>query len=197
MIQASRVAALALLLAGCATQRAPMSNPNGLPPDALTLEYLVERGCMPYALGQKTVDEAMRGVGLKGFQSPFGLMPGDTAPHWRGHYAGNPLVNINRGVCNTIIHGPNVDAYRTATETALRRGLGGTAADDGRSAYKAWVPGQITGCREGVRYTFYENSSGFEVDLTRIADCAHDRLREASSAQGSGPHQRQLRVEAV
>jgi hypothetical protein len=179
LFRAAPVAALALMVTGCVAQTPPISNPNGLPAEALTLEYLVRDGCLPYALGLKSEDEAMRSVRLNRFKPLLGLEPGDTAPFWQGSYSGRPRVNVGRGVCNTIIHGADVDAYRTATEIALRRGFGGSA-DDGRADYKVRVPGQITGCRNGVHYTFYptDGRGRFEVDLSRVADCIHDPLKE-------------------
>ena len=179
MIRKSPVAALALMVAGCALERPPISNPNSLPTEALTLQYLVSRGCLPYALGQKTEEQAMRGIGLNHIRPLLGLEPGDTAPFWTGFYPGGPRINVGRGVCNTIVHGSNVIAYRTAAEIALRQGFGGGPSDDGRTEYTAWLPDQISGCRQGVRYTYYQppGRSWFQVDLSRVADCLHDPMR--------------------
>lgn len=178
MIRASCVVALALGLAGCITQSAPISNPAGLPAEALTLEYVVSRACAPYVLGQKSEQEAMRGVQLTRIKPLFGLMPGDTVPFWQGAYPGRPRVNVGGQVCNTIVRGASDDAFRTAAEAAVRRGLGaGSIQEDGRAEYETLVPGQITGCREGVRYTFYRGWGGFDVDLTGGVSCAHDLMK--------------------
>lgn len=167
---------------GCAFNTAPIANPNRLPPDAVALEYVLDRGCLPYVLGRMTEQDAMRGVGLNRIQPIVpGLVPGDGAPYWTGGYAGAPRVNLGGGVCNVGVRGRNLAAYRMATEAALHRTLGTETAADGRAGYRTWVPGQITGCGEAVRYTYYPqpNGKGFSVELTRVSDCARDPQRSA------------------
>jgi len=169
---------VACLAAGGCASTPPIPNPTGLPPDALRLEYVLGRGCLPYVLGHLSEDEAMRGVGLTRIRPIIpGLMPGDNAPFWSGGVA--LRVNVGGGVCNTALHGRNVDAYRAATEAALHRGLGADPATDGRTAYKAILPGQVTGCHQAIRYTFYPEPKwhGFSVELYRVPDCAHDLMR--------------------
>jgi hypothetical protein len=126
--------------------------------------------------------EAMHGAGLHHIQPIVpGLMPGDNAPFWTGGYTGALRVNVGRGVCNISLRGGNFAAYRDATESVVGRTLGVDAAVDGRSGYKAWLSGQVTGCGRGVRYTYYPQPSGhgFSVELSRVSDCAHDPLRVA------------------
>jgi hypothetical protein len=106
-------------------------------------------------------------------------MPGDSAPFWMNNaYPGSPRVNVGGDVCNTVIRSRNVEGDRAAVEQVLRRRFGAAPPDAPASAYKAWVPGEIAACRQGVRYAEYAVPGRpiFEVDLIRV-DCARDRLR--------------------
>jgi hypothetical protein len=89
-------------------------------------------------------------------------------------------VNTGKGVCNTVLHGRDVAAYRAAAQRAIDLTLAPGASDDGRAEYRQWVPGQITGCRQDIRYTYYEDDRRgyFSVELTRVA-CENDPLRAA------------------
>jgi hypothetical protein len=174
------VAVACVAVSGCALGTPPIANPNGLPADALTLEYVLERGCLPYMLGHMTEQQAMRGVGLNHIQPIVPLLvPGGNAPFWARGNALQVTARVGRDICHVHIKGRNFAAYGEATKAALRRTFGAEAASDGGSGYRAWVPGQITGCRQGVRYTYYQEpkSNGFSVENYRVADCAHDPLR--------------------
>jgi hypothetical protein len=161
-----------------------MADPAPPPPgkDALRLESLVAQGCAPYLLGWKTEGEAMRSVALNHIHPlPLGLMPGDNAPYWTSGLPGTLRVNVGGGVCNIVLHGRDAPAYRMAAQRAVDRALGPGAPDDGRSEYRQWVPGQVTGCRRDIRYSYYEDErrGRFWVELTHVA-CAHDPMRGAS-----------------
>ena len=169
-----------IVASGCALGTPPIANPAGLPADALRLEYVLEGGCLPYVLGQLTEADAMHGVGLNHIRPIVpGLVPGDNAPYWAGGFAGALRVNVGRGVCNVVVRGRDFAAYRAATEAALHRTLGADVTAGGRSNYRAWVPGQITGCDQGIRYSYYQlpKGNGFSVELSRVSDCARDPMR--------------------
>ena len=146
------------------------------------LQRAIERGCLPYIFGEKTEGEAMRSAGLNHIRPlPIGLVPGDHDPFWAGGFPISVVAHIGRGSCNVHMKGRAIAAYRAATEAALKRRFGAGMAEDGRAGYEAVVPGQVTGCRDGVRYTYYREPklSGFTVETYRVADCARDPLRGA------------------
>lgn len=172
--------AIALLvspaLSACAVLSAPIVNPEGLPREAQTLQYVLDQACFRYMLGEASEVEAMRGLRLNHFGPGLSFMP-PGPPHWLGSYPGLANLVVGRDSCSVHIHGRDVAAYRAATQRVLRRRFGPGVERDGGSGYKALVPGQITGCREGLRYSYYpepRSSSRFSVDLNRIADCKTD-----------------------
>jgi hypothetical protein len=173
------------LLASTAVLAGGVSSAEPAPPlgkDALRLESLLAQGCAPYLLGRKSEDDAMRSVSLNHIHPlPIGLMPGDNAPYWTSGLPGKLRVNVGAGVCNIALHGRDVAAYRAAAQRGVDLALGPGGADDGQSEYRQWMPGQVTGCRRDVRYTYYEDERRgvFSVELTRVA-CAHDPMRGAS-----------------
>ena len=174
------VASAAVLTDGGRSMAEP--TPPSLGRDALRLESLVAQGCVPYLLGRKTEVDAMRGVALNHIHPPpLGLMPGDAAPYWTSGLPGKLRVNVGAGVCNIVLHGRDVRAYRAAAQRGIDLALAPGAADDGQSEYRQWVPGQVTGCRRDIRYTYYEDErrGRFSIELTRVA-CEHDPLRRAS-----------------
>ena len=173
---------VAAVLAGGGATAAPVAASPDPASDALRLEAVVARGCVPFLLGAKTEAEAMRSVALNHIHPlPIGLMPGDSAPYWTRGLAQRLRVNVGGQVCNVVLHGRDVAAYRAAAQRAIDLALAVGGPDDGRSQYRQWVPGQVTGCRGDVRYSYYEDEPRgvFSVELTRVA-CAHDPMRGAS-----------------
>jgi hypothetical protein len=172
--------ASAALLSGGARSTAEPAPPLGK--DALRLESLVAQGCAPYLLGRKSEVEAMRGVALNHIHPlPLGLMPGDDAPYWTSGLPGTLRVNVGAGICNIVLHGRDAAAYRAAAQRAVDLALGPGGPDERQSEYRQWLPGQVTGCRRDVRYSYYEDErrGRFSVELTRVA-CEHDPMRGAS-----------------
>lgn len=164
---------VSVLLSGCL--HAPIENPDGQPEDALTLRYLLDQACFAVLLDGKAVTDAMDGVRLRKI-TQYSFV-GSPAVLWVGGYPGLSAVHAGPGLCVIAMHGPNLPAYRRATAEVLRARLGADAAEDARSGYKVVLPGQVTGCRRSIRYTYYEpKPSGFEVTLTRVPDCASDPL---------------------
>ena len=166
------------MVGACAFLTPPIPNPAGLPSDALTLQYVLDQGCFPYMLGEKSETAAMRGLRLNHFGPGLSLTP-PGPPHWLGSYPGLSGVVVGRDSCSVVIHGSNIAAYRTATQMALRRRFGPAVEQDAESGYAPVLPGQITVCRGGLRYTYYQNPGHplFSVDLSRIADCGTDPMR--------------------
>jgi hypothetical protein len=176
-----RLAGVAILSGGCGSMAEPSAGPPRLAGDAERLEDVVARGCLPYLLGQKAEQDAMRAVRLNHiYPLPIGLDPGETAPYWTSGFAQKLLVRTGKGVCNTVLRGRDVAAYRDAAQRAVDLTLTPGGSDDGRSQYRQWVPGQITGCRGDIRYSYYEDERRgyFSVELATVA-CAHDPLRQA------------------
>ena len=170
----------AIISSGCGSAE-PVSGPPALPKAALRLESIVARGCLPYLLGRKSETDALRGVGLNHIHPlPFGLEPGDDAPFWSSGLPGELRVNVGGPVCNVVMRGRDVAAFRAAAQRAVDLTLAPGSADGAPSSYRQWVPGQITGCRQGIRYTYYEDDrrGRFSVELTRVA-CDRDPLRLA------------------
>jgi hypothetical protein len=167
----------ASLLAGCAFLRAPIANPEGLTDDAQTLRYVLDRGCFAYMLGEKSEGEAMRALQLTHHGPGFSLTP-PGPPFWLGSYPGLSNVVVGKDSCSVNMRGRSADTYRTATELVLRRRFG-DAPPVSDPAYAAILPGQRTGCRRDVRYTYYPDRVGFSVDLNRV-NCASDPLRGAT-----------------
>jgi len=166
---------ISILLSSCMTP--PIANPNGLSPDALTLEYVLDRGCFPYILGEKTENEAMRGIGLNQQAPRFQVFLPPGSPTWNGLYPGLSNVVVGRASCSVNMKRSNTAEYRAVTKAVLRRRFGPAVEQDALSGYKAVLPGQVTGCHHGVRYTFYENPRGtiFSVDLNRV-DCTNESI---------------------
>jgi hypothetical protein len=172
------LASVAILSGGSVSTSEPAAGPTK---DALRLETVVARGCLQYLLGQKAEKDAMLGVGLNHIHPlPIGLEPGDNAPFWTSGLPGELRVNVGGEVCNVVLRGRDVAAYRAAAQRAVDLALGPGAANDAPSHYRQWVPGQITGCRRGIRYSYYEDKrrGRFSVELTRVA-CDRDPLRQA------------------
>jgi hypothetical protein len=168
---ALRAALAATLLAG-GCQTAPGPNPAGLPEEARTLEYILDRGCLPYVLGAKTENEAMRGVGLTHHGPPWTFVDPPGPPRWLGVYAGLSNVVVGRDICRIHMKGAgNFAAYRAATQSVLRRRLGAAVDQDANSGSRQVLPGQITGCHEGFSYTYYATRRIFSVDLRPAATC--------------------------
>lgn len=162
-----------------ACQTPPVPNPEGLPPDALTLKYVLDRGCFAYMLGEKSESEAMRGVGLN-HQNPLpGFFQPPPGPSWRGLYAGLSNVVVGPVTCSVNMNGRNFTAYRAAVQSVLRSRFGQVVEQDAQAGFKQYLPGQVSGCHDGISYTFYENRGRtiFSVDLRR---------RDARSPTGPG-----------
>ena len=170
------------LCAGCAYLTPPIPNPDRAAPEALTLEYVLDRGCFAYLLDGKSETAAMRGLRLNHMGPGLSLTP-PGPPSWRGGYAGLSNVVVGRDSCSVNMRGRDSPDYRAATQTVLRRRFGPEISEDGRSGYRAWLPGQVTACRRGLRYTYYENARGtiFSVDINRV-DCGRDPLRPNADA---------------
>jgi hypothetical protein len=170
----------AAMLAGCAFLRAPIANPEGLPDDAQTLRYVLDRGCFAYMLGEKSEADAMHALRLTHHGPGLNLTP-PGPPFWLGSYPGLSNVVAGRDSCSVNMRGRDADAYRTATELVLKRRFG-DAQPLSDPAYPAVLPGQRTGCRRSVRYTYYPDRVGFSVDLNRV-DCAADPMHGAHLSQ--------------
>lgn len=179
---AALLAGAAILSGGGGSTAEPNSGPPGMTKAALRLETVVARGCLPYLLGQKSEKDALRGVALNHIHPlPISLDPGGNAPFWMSGFPAELRVNTGKGVCNTVLHGRDAAAYRAAAQRAVDLTLTPDGSDDGRSQYRQWVPGQITGCRQDTRYTYYEDERRgyFSVELTRVA-CDRDPMRLAN-----------------
>jgi hypothetical protein len=168
----------AALAGGCAFLTPPIPNPAGLPSDALTLQYVLDRGCFPYLLGEMSETAAMRGLRLTHHGPGLSLTP-PGPPMWLGSYPGLSNVVVGPRSCSVHIHGSHIEVYRAATQTVLRRRFGAAVEDDAHAGYAAALPGQVTACRGGLRYTYYQERGRpwFSVDVNRVADCANDPLR--------------------
>src|SRR6185312_1089162 len=159
------------LLAGCATLPAQAPNPDGLPPGAATLEYLLDQGCFAYLLGRKTEGQAMGDAGLR-HHGPLWLpfSPDQFGPFWTGRYPGLASVTVGPGSCSIEMRGGDAADYPAVTRLVLRRRLG-AAFDQGQPAYKA-VPGLITGCKAGIVYGYNDPHPRpdplFSIDLLRL-----------------------------
>jgi len=154
---------------------APLANPAGAPQDALALRYLLDQGCVAILLDQRPVEEAMHRVRLTK-HTVYSLV-GSPSVIWGGFYPGLAAVHADPRLCSITMHGPHQAAYRQATADVLSARLGADSGEDAQSGYKAVFPGQITACRQWVRYTYYEaKPSWFQVVLTRVPDCAADPL---------------------
>jgi hypothetical protein len=180
-----------VLAGGCASITPPLPNPAGLPPDALALEYVVEHGCLPYLMGEKLQDPALRVyfVPPSPIPDPFEVRdPG----HWTVGFNLGLKAVLSQNFCHVSFSGTNFDAYRAATDMAFFNKFGPGIDDDGRSTYKTVLPGQIIGCRGSVRYSYAPLPRGFnvqlhpdphphwvrvELDLYRLKDCASDPMR--------------------
>jgi hypothetical protein len=144
------------LFGGCATVRAPIPNPDGLPPEALTLQYMLDRACLPYVQGLAPEDVIMRNAGL--LRAPGGV--------WRSSLLyGAPTVGVGRTSCSIQVSGGEIAAYRAAIKTSLDRRLGAAVEPD--AADFAPLPDRLSGCRRGIRYNHYEERGRFHLELSR------------------------------
>jgi hypothetical protein len=162
-------------MAGCA-ELPPIPNPAGLPADALSLQYVLDRGCFPFVLGEKSESSAMKSIGLTKVTSY--TLVGSNDSMWIGRFPGVSSVHATSGSCHIHVMGRNTQAYRAVTIDVLRRRVGADPEADGNLArYTAWFPGQVTSCRKGVRYSYYAVSpgggfsSGYDVDLSLDRAC--------------------------
>jgi hypothetical protein len=157
------------LVSGCMTIPPPISNPTGLSAEALTLAYVLDRGCLPYLLGEKTEDQAMRPLRLSHvypLELPFDPSP-PSGPHWVGPYPGGPFVGVYGPDCTIIATGGDVADYRTVIQRVLDRRLGPASRSD--FANFAGLPGRLTGCRMGLHYAYFQErrwfGSSFHLEL--------------------------------
>jgi hypothetical protein len=172
-------AALTLLLsastmAGCA-EIPTIANPTDLPADALSLQYVLDQGCFPFILGEKSEFAAMRGVGLT--RVTAWTLVGSNDRRWIGRYPGISAVHAAPGSCYIHVIGADAAAYRAAVISVLRRRLDADPEADAKPGrYVAWRPGEITACRRGVRYAYYADPphgvSGAAYDVELHADHA-------------------------
>jgi hypothetical protein len=166
-----------VLVCSCGTMPPPLPNVAGLPPDAVAFEYVVERGCLPYLLGETGRDKRLR---LQYHPpSPIPDLVEPPRSFWTIGFPVGPRAVLSRGFCSISGSGHDFDTYRAATELALFRKFGASIDDDGRIGYQAVLPGQVTGCRGFVRYTYYPQPhwGGFQLELYRVANCASDPLK--------------------
>jgi hypothetical protein len=162
----------------CASMRAPLANPTLLPDEALTLQYMLGGGCIPYLLNEKSETAAMQGLRLHLFVYPplISFPDATPGPVWKGSYPGLGLVAAGRGSCLIVMHGSDVAAFRTAAQMVFRSRFGPAVDRYAQSGYAPVAPGQITGCHDGLRYTYNQERGAFRVELNRIADCATDPM---------------------
>lgn len=166
---------LALLVSGCAYPPR-VANPTGLSPEALSLKYVLDRGCFPYLLGHADAKTAMERAGLwrqYRLADPFSGTKGGF--FFSSPYPGLGPVYAENGACTVIARGPDIESYREAVREVLSKRLGANEAEDRASGYKEWLPGQITACRHNFRYSYDHppKYASFEVSVTPV-DCAHD-----------------------
>lgn len=163
----------ALILSACASESLPVPNSNGLSPEAQSLSYILDQGCLPYVLGQKSEKEAMEGIGLRK-QANFNPLV-SLPPQWTGRYTGVAAVTVEKFACYFHVSGRHQAEYLKITTTVLHERLGADADQDARSTvYTKYVPGEIKGCSRGVQYTYYPSpppsSPGWDVSVRRDCD---------------------------
>ena len=146
-------------LADCATP-APLRSPGGLSAEAASLGYLIDMGCLPYMLGEKTETQAMGGARLSHNQPlwiPFDPdWPGP--PYWSGRYRGLSEIDVGPTFCNIKMKAGDAAEFRSVTRSMLARRFG-PGIDQEQAGYRTWTAGAITGCHAGVWYSYYAVSS--------------------------------------
>jgi len=158
-------------LTSCATELPSIPNPRGVADDALTLDYVLDQGCIPYIRGQKSEQAAMEGVGMRKVAA-WSFPDPPPPPHWIGRYPGVSAVNVTAKTCDIHVVGRHMAEYLKVTTTVLHDRLGADADRDAAStAYRRAVPGEVIGCAEGIRYTYNPSppsqNPGWDVEVHR------------------------------
>jgi hypothetical protein len=183
--RASLLACAAALLVGCATAAPDAPNPEGLAPDALSLDFVLAQGCLPYVAGEKTESQAMADVGLRRVSTWNPITPSGPDHQYIGRYPGVSAVNLHRGHCTVHARGANTAGYRRAVEAVLARRFGADYLE-GQPAAKPIIPGQIQFCLKGLYVTYYADPPrsivypGYDVEA-HVFDCAKWREQVAAA----------------
>jgi hypothetical protein len=109
---------VALGLAGCSL----IGPPEAAQPAALAVA--VEKGCLPFALGERGESAAMADAGLqRTLELPSWPSPGIGKPQYSGG-AGNPVVTIYGPGCTVRARGKDAQAFEAALDGVYRRRFG-------------------------------------------------------------------------
>jgi hypothetical protein len=111
---------LGALTGSCAAMMPAIPNPDGLPANALTLQHVLDRGCLPYILGRASEQQAMSSLRLNHIRSIMPSFLGPPPPMWMGSYPGLSNVLVGPQSCSINMHRGDVESYRRATRAALR-----------------------------------------------------------------------------
>jgi len=161
-------------IASCATSRyvVPAPNPDGLPPAALNLRFILRQGCLPLVRGQKTETEAMRGVGLILRDGAFSFPGPNAPPSWVGNYLGINYVDAGRSQCAIVLTDVNLADVRRVVDVVVGATPEQTHVSD---KYKPTIPEIYEGCVHNVAYSYNVDPPSplsprqFEVHLHRAS----------------------------
>jgi hypothetical protein len=147
------------------------------------LDYVLDRGCLPYLLAEKTESSAMGDLHLTrvvpyvedalSLLPYFNGAPPRPRPWWRGHYLGLGRVDASGNRCSVQMVGGRAEDYRAAVESVLDRRFG-PDRESSASGGEVPPPAQPGRCNGGFRYRFSSNAttfppfSVFDVELTRL-----------------------------
>lgn len=164
-----------ICIAGCATPGyvVPVPNPEGLPPAALNLRFLLRQGCLPLVRGQKTEAEAMHSVGLILRKGRFSFPDPSPPPSWVGNYLGITLVDAGPANCVIVLKDVNLADVQRVVDAVVGAGPEQTHISD---KYKPAIPELYEGCVHNVAWSYNAerlsrlSPRSFEVSL-RHASC--------------------------
>jgi hypothetical protein len=173
------------LLAGCGLIEAQQNPvPNGMEGAPAALANAVEKGCMPYALGEKSEAAAMAEARLKRKRPilPSWPSPGMTQPQYSGQLPGNPVVTIYGPGCTVQARGDPA-VFEAALDDIYRRRFGASyaAVTPPAQSFDGQFPGMKRFCTAQLVFESYPDPKGqpgdrgFHVRISPAPACATAR----------------------
>jgi hypothetical protein len=166
-IQRSAALLIGALSGACVLPPPTPPQPSALSSQALSLERVIEGGCLPYILGEKTEDQAMTSLHLTRRVPLHIPLDPPSPPYWTGVGAGLASVTVTSNNCAISMHGGPMADYRVSVNRALTRKLGPATLPDFSDVSE--IPNRRVGCRGPLRYWYLEDESrsSFQFSLSR------------------------------
>jgi len=159
--------------ASAARAQLEISDPRGVSATDNSLAFVIDNGCLPYALDGVSEQRAAQAIGLVRQATALkGLFPTPPDHSYGGRFRGLG-VDLYRGRCIVHINGKAYDTYQQVIEAALRRRIG--PRFDQRAVLPAPLPSYQTFCLDGVGYEYGSTPRGqfgypqYDLSISRRA----------------------------